>query len=786
MTARSRLTVQALLAALLFTAGNAAPGAITAGAAPGVDAWDPHRIVLRATTFDTRTGPDRTAATLTAPPDQSASADYFIVQFTGPIDRAARAAVAAGGGTIFDYIPHHALLVRLAPAAATALRADPRVQWIGLYEPAYRLDPAIGTRSFADPVRRADPLLWVTADFFAGEDPLAIAAAVRAAGGTVEAVFDDQATHRLRVRIAREHLGALARIRGIRWIEEHGEFALRNNTTRWVIQSNVSAVTPIWTRGIHGEGQIIGHIDGRLNRNGCYFIDPLNGNAPGPDHRKLVAYRSSSGFGTDLHGTHTACTAAGDQEPVNGTIANNGIAYRARISHANQSDVTGWGGGPSNFIQYLTWAAEDGARVHTNSWGDDGTTAYTAWCRDIDLFSRTFEDNLVAFAVTNLSTLKTPENAKNCLAVGATQQAPNQANHGSGGSGPTSDGRRKPEVYAPGVGIVSSSTGTCATTSLTGTSMACPAATGLGALVRQYFADGFYPTGLPVPADAVVATGALVKAVLINATVDMTGVAGYPSNREGWGRLLLDNTLYFDGDSRGLAVFDVRHAAGMATGEMRSHTIEVIGSDPLKITLVFTDEPAALGAAFAQVNDLDLEVVAGVGPEAPVYKGNVFSGGQSATGGAFDPLNNAEMVLLAAPVPGTYTLNIYARQVVDATQGYAIVVSGNLPAATAGLAGAAPVAPARLALLPIRPNPFGPSARLDFELPARGTTTLAIYDVNGRLVREMFTGVLAAGAHAVTWDGLEANGTPAPAGVYFVRLAQPGQAPAVEKAVLLR
>ncbi len=797
MTARARFASPAALIALftlagvfgagVFGAGVLASGAgfAPAGGPPAGDGRDPHTIHLRTAVFDTRVGPDL-PATLTARPDPGAAPDYFIVQYTGPIDRAARATIEAAGGRIFDYIPHHALLARLAPAAAAALRADSRVEWIGLYEPAYRLDPAIGTRAFTDPARRSDPLLWVTADYFTGEDPLAIAAAVGAAGGTIDALFDDATTHRMHIRIAREQLVELAHIRGVQWIEEFGEFALRNNTTRWVIQSNVSAVTPIWDRGIRGEGQIVGHIDGRLNRNSCFFVDPLNGNTPGPDHRKLVAYRSSTGFGSDTHGTHTACTIAGDQEPVNGTITNNGIAYRARISHANDSDVTGWGGGPSNFINYLTFAAEDGARVHTNSWGDDGTTAYTAWCRDIDLFSRLFEDNLVAFAVTNMSSLKTPENAKNCLAVGATRQAPNQANHGTGGSGPTSDGRRKPEVYAPGVGIVSSSTGTCATTSLTGTSMACPAATGLGALVRQYFADGFYPSGLPVPADAVVATGALVKAVLINATVDMTGVTGYPSNLEGWGRLLLDNTLYFDGDTRGLEAIDVRHAAGMATGEMRSHTVEVIGSDPLKITLVFTDEPAALGAAYAPVNDLDLEVVAGAGPEAPVYKGNVFAGGQSATGGAFDQLNNAEMVSLIAPVPGTYTINVYARQVVDLTQGYALVVSGNLPVATAGLAGAAPVAPARLALLPIRPNPFGPSARLDFVLPARGATTLTIYDVSGRLIRALVTNVLPAGEHAITWDGLEANGTPAAAGVYFVRLAQEGRMPAVEKAVLLR
>ncbi len=750
-------------------------------------ASDPHLILLAAARFDTRVGPDVPAGlrTRTAPapfPDH----EYYIVQGRGPIGPAFRSAIERANGDILDYIPNHALLVRLAPDAVAALAVEPEVQWIGLYEPAYRLSPAIGERVFADPARRADPLSWITADIFAGEDPLGIAAQVEAVGGEIVGLADGAHVHRLRVRIARERIPDLAHIRGIQWLEEFGEFALRNNITRWVVQSNLSGITPLWDHGLTGEGQIVGHIDGRLNRNSCYFIDPID-NTPGPLHRKLVAYRSSTGYGTDLHGTHTACTIAGDQEPINGTLSNNGIAYRARISHANSSDVTGWGGGPSNFIEYLTYAAEDGARVHTNSWGDDGTTAYTAWCRDIDLFSRLFEDNLVAFAVTNLSLLKTPENAKNCLAVGATRQAPNQMNHGSGGAGPTADGRRKPEVYAPGVGIVSSSSGTCATTSLTGTSMACPAVMGTAALVRQYFETGVYPSGIPTAGDAFIPTAALTKAALVNSTVDMTGVTGYPSDREGWGRILLDNTLYFDGDSRGLQVVDVRHAYGLATDEMATHEIEVIGTDPLKITLVFTDEPAALGAGYTPVNDLDLEVIAGLDAGAPIYRGNVFSGGESATGGDFDPLNNVEVVFLSAPAPGTYTINVHARQVVSERQGYAIVVSGSLPVATAGVTAPEAAVPQQLLqLFPVRPNPFNPSAAIDFVLPGRGLVTLAIFDASGRQVRQLAPGMLGAGRHHFTWDGLDAAGRPASSGIYFFRLAQPGHGTAVEKAVLVR
>ena len=781
----------ALLAATILTAASLAPLRAASAEPLSPDeaarlARDPYRIRIAGQSFDTRHGPDLPPA-LASRPDPDALRAYYVVQFRGPIDRQARAVVESAGGTIYDYIPNHALLIRLAPAMESALRANPAVQWIGHFAPAYKLSPEIGRRTFADPERAADPLRWLQIEIFPDEDVLGVAEAVRDAGGEVVASFDDALTHRLHVRQSPGAVEALARIPGVRWIEEFPEITLRNNTTRWVIQSNVLNVIPLWDRGLHGEGQIVGHIDTRINRDSCFFRDPVN-NTPGPNHRKLVSYRSSAGFGAASHGCHTGCTIAGDQEPINGVTTHNGIAYRARIAHSDLNDIEGFGGGPSNLLEYLSLASTDGARVHTNSWGDDGTTAYTAWCRDIDLFSRQFEDDLVAFAVTNLSTLKTPENAKNCLAVGATQQAPNQANHGTGGTGPTIDGRRKPEIYSPGVGIISATTGVCGTTSSTGTSMACPSTTGSGALIRQYFENGYYPSGIPVPADAFVPTGALTKAMLLNATVDMTGVVGYPSNREGWGRLLSDNTLYFDGDTRELMVVDVRHAnpQSLETGESALHTVQITGQSPLKITLVYTDEAAALGAPFAPVNDLDLEVIPSVGT-GDGYKGNVFANGFSTLGGNFDPLNNVEMVFLPTPDVGSYAIFVHARQVVNGTQGYALVVSGDLPVTTLGLAGgnSSPAA-LELTLAPIRPNPFTPGAQLEFMLPASGAPSLEVYDATGRLVRQLLGGSLSAGAHSTAWDGRDQAGRPAPAGVYLVRLAQPGFTPAVAKAVLVR
>ena len=64
--------------------------------------------------------------------------------------------------------------------------------------------------------------------------------------------------------------------------------------------------------------------------------------------------------------------------------------------------------------------------------------------------------------------------------------------------GPTSDGRIKPDVVAPGVTVSagkSSKPDECTQSVLHGTSMATPLVGGGAAIVRQYFLEGWYPTG---------------------------------------------------------------------------------------------------------------------------------------------------------------------------------------------------------------------------------------------------------------------------------------------------
>ncbi len=86
-----------------------------------------------------------------------------------------------------------------------------------------------------------------------------------------------------------------------------------------------------------------------------------------------------------------------------------------------------------------------------------------------------------------------------------------------------------------------------------------------------------------------------------------------------------------------------------------------------------------------------------------------------------------------------------------------------------------PGAPAALRLLGNQPNPFNPSTTLHYELPERGEWTVAIYDVEGRLVRELRSGLQEAGLHDLRWDGRSDNGAAVGSGLYFAKISGRGQ-----------
>jgi hypothetical protein len=125
---------------------------------------------------------------------------------------------------------------------------------------------------------------------------------------------------------------------------------------------------------------------------------------------------------------------------------------------------------------------------------------------------------------------------------------------------------------------------------------------------------------------------------------------------------------------------------------------------------------------------------------------------------------------LALP-PGTYYWSV---QAVDAAfaggpfAGEAVVV---VPTTDVGDRIATGVA-----LRAVAPNPFADRAAIEFELPRATRVALSVLDVHGRTVRTLSAGSSwSAGRHRLEWDGADAHGRPAAAGVYLVAIEAGGE-----------
>jgi len=83
------------------------------------------------------------------------------------------------------------------------------------------------------------------------------------------------------------------------------------------------------------------------------------------------------------------------------------------------------------------------------------------------------------------------------------------------------------------------------------------------------------------------------------------------------------------------------------------------------------------------------------------------------------------------------------------------------------------------------PNPFNPTTTIRYTLPDASDVELAVFSVDGRLVRVLQSGAKPAGTFEATWDGRDSAGRSVASGVYFYRL-RAGSFAETKKMVLLK
>jgi hypothetical protein len=82
--------------------------------------------------------------------------------------------------------------------------------------------------------------------------------------------------------------------------------------------------------------------------------------------------------------------------------------------------------------------------------------------------------------------------------------------------------------------------------------------------------------------------------------------------------------------------------------------------------------------------------------------------------------------------------------------------------------------PRALTLAPNTPNPFNPLTKIAFALDRDGPVQLAVYNLQGRLVRTLVSEPMTAGDHSLVWDGRDDADQQAASGTYVYRLTADG------------
>ncbi|MBL8298650.1 MAG: S8 family serine peptidase [Rhodanobacteraceae bacterium] len=673
--------------------------------------------------------------------DAAKASTLRLIKFDGPIDAVRRSAVESLGAQIVGYAPFHAYIVRMAPDLDTRARAIPGVIWSGAFLPAFKIDPNIANELQHGNLAQALGSDELEISLVDTAKRLELQSTVQAIAGLtdvrhVESGGESRFIARFDSTQLSTSIKQLALNDEVIAVGLRLPARLENSQAGWLHQSNIVTPRPlrsVFDHGLFGCGQVIGALDTGLHFLHCSFNDtaqppPLSACTTGsscptiaePNQaaRKVIAYykwsnRQGSLPGDDGgHGTHVAGSILGQNPaaPVDcsnfttpgGNTDLDGTAPGAKLVMQEMGNSLFYLNSQNGNPYHAAKAAYDnGARLHSNSWGAGCTVlgacipncrvTYGAYTRDADRIMREAPDLLVLFAAGNDGTrcpagnnMGAAGNAKNVLTVGATGRGSDaNAMADFSSRGPTIDGRTKPDITAQGVGIVSAQRDACGTLSMSGTSMATPTAAGLAALVREYLQRGFYPTGKKVAANAIPnPSGALIKAILISgaATMSGAGAGASPGQSQGFGRILLDDSLHFEGDASRLYIHD--SPRGLITGDRDYHTLVVSEGTPFDVTLTWTDEAAAVNADPALVNSLRLEVVAPNGevwsqklpPDFSVRNANPSA---DTTTTNYDNRNTVQRVRFSAPAAGAYQIRVNGISIPLGEQKYALAATGN-------------------------------------------------------------------------------------------------------------
>src|SRR5262245_59266938 len=371
---------------------------------------------------------------------------HYVVQVSGPMHPDWKTRLEKLGMIFYQLLGDDAYLAGLAPQRVADASQLPFVESITPHVAAMKVNPTLLTNEVhtelkvpeamslaAGPAKAAQPAPKpeihsgpkaaqttpeaVTGNIgvvlFRASDLVRAADAIRGLGAKV---IHAEGNH-LVVFADAAQIAAIAGIPEVREVNPYAPRMLHNNVATGIMHADALQNN----HGLDGSGQIVAIGDSGIDTgvNDATMLDDFEGRVVSI----FALGRPGDASDPQGHGTHVAGSVLGNGTNSNSRIR--GTAFNAQLVFQSLMDSTGGLGGiPANLgVGLLDVARDQGARIHTNSWGADVDGAYNTDSTNADSFAFNNREMLVVVSAGNdaPNRVGAPGTAKNVLTVGATE-----------------------------------------------------------------------------------------------------------------------------------------------------------------------------------------------------------------------------------------------------------------------------------------------------------------------------------------------------------------------------